>query len=67
MPSLAVMQRLAGKGFGAKTAVIPSIRGLVELLSGNETEMLRVVLQVDTDREWYGLVQAVVKIPYCLR
>lgn len=54
MPSPAVMRRLAGKGFGAKTAVISSIRGLVELSSGNTAEMSLMVLYVDTDK-WYGL------------
>lgn len=39
MPSPAVTQRLAGKGFGAKTAVILSIMGPVELHSGKKVGM----------------------------
>ncbi len=54
-PSPAVMRRRAGKGSGAKIAVIPSIRDLVELLSGIKVGMLFVVLYACTDKG-YGLV-----------
>ena len=50
MPSPAVMRRLAGKGFGAKIAVISCIRARAELLSGHESEMLPIVLHVDMDQ-----------------
>ncbi len=43
------MRRRAGKGFGAKTAAIPNIRDLVELLSGIKVGMF-VVLYVCTDK-----------------
>lgn len=65
-PSPAVMLRLAGKGFGAKTAVIPSIRDLVELLSGHKAGMLAIGLRVDTGK-WYGFVQALSKLHLCSR
>lgn len=50
MPSPVVMRHLAGKGFGAKTAVISCIRALAELLSGYGRGMLPIVLHVDMDQ-----------------
>ena len=40
MPSLVVMQPLAGKEFGAKTAAISSIKDLVGLLNWNNAGTL---------------------------
>ena len=63
-PSPAVMPHLAGKGFGAKTAVIPSTRDLVKLLSGHKAGMLPIGLHVDPEK-WYGLAQVLRKLPHC--
>lgn len=66
MPSPAVMRHLAGKEFGAKTVVIPCIRGLVGLHSRHEAGMLLMVLHVATG-EWHGLVQALGTVPFLLQ
>lgn len=66
MPSPAVMRHLAGKEFGAKTVVIPCIRGLVELHSRHKAGMLPMVLHVNAGK-WHGLVQALGKVLFLLQ
>lgn len=66
MPLPVVIQRLAGKWFGAKTAVIPSIRDLAELPSGNKAGTLPKVLRVGVNK-YYDSVEALGKVRCCLR
>ena len=61
MPSLVVMQLQAGKVFGAETAMMSSTQGLGEQLSGRTKQ-----LYVDMNK-YHVLVQALGKVPCCLR